>query len=145
MFVARKREACVKRNGIRFSVLILVLLSTIGVVACQPVAPPHPRTDRIVLKAHAGEDFAIQVGESPTFDGCNSVGNITNYKWWITEAPENMAEYDGKVIREVDPNCSFTLTTSMLADDVGMWEIELMVSDAKNRISRDSVQVDVVP
>lgn len=145
MLATRRKEGQVERIDMKFGVLITMLMCVIGAAACQPVAPPHPRTSKIVIKADAGEDFSVQVGESPIFDGCNSVGDITNYSWAITKAPESMAEYDGKVIREIDHNCSFTLTASMLADEVGMWEVELTVSDASNRMSRDTVSVDVVP
>ena len=95
------------------------------------------------FEANAGEDFTVDVGASPTFDGCASIGEIVNYKWVIIKAPENMSEYDGKVIREIDPNCSFTLEASMLADEAGEWEIELEITGANGNTSTDTVMVIV--
>jgi hypothetical protein len=95
------------------------------------------------LTADAGDDFEIQVGESPTFDGCTSSGAIENYKWTIVEAPPAMAEDSGKVIREVDDNCSFTLEAAMGLKEMGAWIIELEVSGADGRTATDQVIVTV--
>lgn len=95
------------------------------------------------LKANAGEDFAIKVGESPTFDGCGSSGNIDNYRWTIIEAPPAMAEDNGKIIRDVDANCSFTLESAMGLKEVGEWVIELEVSNSVGRRDTNRVVVTV--
>ncbi len=97
------------------------------------------------LRADAGRDFQISIGESPTFDGCASSGAIINYRWSILEAPEGMAGDAGKVLREVDAGCSFTLESTMGLDEVGTWLIELEVSDSSGRTSSDRVQVIVEP
>jgi hypothetical protein len=93
--------------------------------------------------ADAGEDFEIEIGEAPKFDGCNSTGSIDNYRWTIIEAPDKMSTDKGKVIREIDPNCSFTLGTSMGVDEVGTWVVELEISNSTGRKSRDQVTVTV--
>ncbi len=95
------------------------------------------------LRADAGSDIAIQVGESPTFDACGSGGDIENYRWEIVEAPDIMEGDAGKVIREVEANCSFTLEAAMEAQEVGTWVVELTVSDADGNTSVDTVEVDV--
>ena len=65
------------------------------------------------LQADARADFSIAVGDSPTFDGCSSGGEIRNYSWAIIDAPDLMAGDAGKVIRETEPACSFTLDAAM--------------------------------
>lgn len=95
------------------------------------------------LTADAGDDFSIQVGDSPTFDGCDSTGDIGNYRWTIIEAPPEMAEDSGKVIRDVDANCSFTLDAAMGLKEVGDWIIELEVSDSAGQTATDRVTVTV--
>ncbi len=123
----------------RFTHLLAILVCILGagfLTACQLVTP---------FEANAGEDFTVQVGASPTFDGCASVGEIVNYKWTIIKAPDGMADYDGKIIREIDANCSFILEASMLADEAGEWAIELEVSTASRNRSTDMVMVTVEP
>ncbi|HEX9921529.1 MAG TPA: hypothetical protein VGD99_02605 [Anaerolineae bacterium] len=97
------------------------------------------------LQANAGTNFSINVGESPTFDGCASTGEIANYKWTIVSAPDMMSDDAGKVIREVDANCSFALGAAMGVDEVGPWLIELEVRGAEGNTSTDQVQVEVGP
>jgi hypothetical protein len=97
------------------------------------------------LAANAGADFSVKMGESPRFDGCASTGAIVNYKWTILAAPEAMAKDAGKVIREVDPNCSFTLEAKMGVDEAGEWVIELEVRDAQGNTAADTVTVTVTP
>ena len=114
----------------------LGLTVTVLLVACQ---------NSPALQANAGTDFDLTVGEAPTFDGCASTGDIVNYQWTIISAPGQMSGDAGKVIREVDTNCSFTLDAEMGVDEVGTWTIELTVSDAQGNTSRDTMQVDVIP
>ncbi|MBV7337041.1 hypothetical protein KFU94_54195 [Chloroflexi bacterium TSY] len=121
---------------LRIVVTLISLTLVCGIcLACQ---------NSPALQANAGEDFDVNVGDSPTFDGCLSEGEIDNYKWTVLDAPDSMPEYDGKVIREIDANCSFTLEASMLADEVGEWEIELLVDDGQGNSSADTVMVSVV-
>lgn len=96
------------------------------------------------LQANAGADFMVIVGAEPTFDGCASTGNITNYNWTIIEAPTTKPGDAGKVIQEVDANCSFSLDANMGVDEVGEWVIELEVNDSQGRTSTDTVTVTVV-
>jgi hypothetical protein len=95
------------------------------------------------LSAEAGEDFSIQIGQTPDFDGCASTGNIDNYRWTIIEAPNKMAEDRGKVIREVDANCSFSLDAAMDVDEVGVWVVELEVTNSFGQRATDRVSVTV--
>ena len=95
------------------------------------------------LKADAGSDFSISVGDAPTFDGCASGGEIQNYRWVIVAAPDIMEGDAGKVIREVEPNCSFTLEASMEVQEVGTWVVELTVTDDSGASSVDTVEVAV--
>lgn len=106
-----------------------------GLVACQGSSEPP--------QAEAGQDFSVIVGEQPTFDGCGSTGEMINYKWTIISAPEQLADDAGKVIRETDPNCSFTLGAAMGVDEVGEWVIELEVQDEAGNTSTDTVTVTV--
>ncbi len=96
------------------------------------------------LKADAGEDFSISVGESPQFDGCGSDGDIQNYRWVIVAAPDIMDGDAGKVIRETEPDCAFTLEAAMEVQEVGSWTVELTVTDGTDS-SVDSVTVEVTP
>lgn len=122
-------------NALIFFVTIGLTLLTLGMlVACQS-SPP--------LQANAGADFNVKMGESPTFDGCASTGEIVNYRWTIPSAPDKMPGDAGKVIRETDPNCSFTLGAEMGVDEVGEWVIELEVRDAEGNTNTNTVQVEV--
>jgi hypothetical protein len=112
------------------------LLITLGLVGCGGGGDE-------ALTADAGDDFEIQVGESPTFDGCGSTGAIDNYKWTIIEAPPAMAEDTGKIIREIDANCSFTLDSAMGLKEMGAWIIELEVNDSGGHTATDRVTVTV--
>ena len=119
----------------RTFLLLPVLLLLLGLLfACQ-------REEK--LRADAGDDFSVPVGERPTFDGCSSTGDIANYKWRIISCPENKQEDVGKVIREVQPNCSLTLEVEMVVEEVGVWEIELQVRDTDGNSSTDTVRVEV--
>ena len=97
------------------------------------------------LRADAGADLAIVVGDSPTFDGCGSSGQIQNYQWVIIEAPDLMEGDAGKPIREIESSCSFTLDATMDIQEVGTWVVELTVSDSDGNTSADTVTVEVSP
>ncbi len=94
------------------------------------------------LSADAGDDVTISVGEAPTFDGCDSDGDIANYRWTIVETPPARSADVGKVLRETEANCSFTLENAMLSEEVGTWVVELLVTDA-DQGSLDTVTVVV--
>ena len=120
----------------------LKILVTIGAVlvilaACQGSSEP--------LQANAGTDFTVKVGEKPTFDGCVSTGNIENYKWMVVSAPGQMVQDSGKVICEVEPDCSFTLDSAMKPGEAGEWVLRLEVKDAQGNASTDEVIVSVEP
>lgn len=119
----------------KFRILVLTVLALIF-VGCGGGGDE-------ALTADAGEDFSTQVGASPTFDGCASTGTIENYKWTIVEAPQAMADDSGKIIREIDANCSFALEAAMGLKEMGTWIIELEVSDSEGQISTDRVTVTV--
>ena len=95
------------------------------------------------LRADAGADLSIRVGESPTFDGCGSDGQIQNYRWVIIEAPDLMAGDADKVIREIESSCSFTLDATMEIQEIGTWIVELTVSDSGGNTSADTVRLEV--
>ena len=95
------------------------------------------------LNADAGTDFAINVGDTPTFDGCDSTGEIQNYAWVIIEAPDVMAGDQSKIIRETDPVCSFTLDAAMVSQEVGDWVVELTITDDAGNTDSDTVRVEV--
>jgi hypothetical protein len=96
-----------------------------------------------VLNADAGGDFTLAVGDVPSFNGCDSSGEIANYQWIIREAPAGMASDEGKVLRGVLTECSFSLENTMVIGEVGSWTIELIVTDADGNSSADTVQVDI--
>ena len=121
--------------NLKFFVAIGLTLLTVGMLAACQSSPP--------LQANAGADFSVIVSESPIFDGCASTGEIVNYKWTIIGAPDKMSSDAGKVIREIDSNCSFTLGVEMGVDEVGEWIIELEVRDAEGNTNTDTVRVEV--
>lgn len=92
--------------------------------------------------ADAGDDFTVALGEAPVFDGCGSSGDLVSYTWTIVEAPADMSEDVGKVLRQSIGECSFTLESTMEVADVGEWTIELMATDGVTE-SRDTVTVTV--
>jgi hypothetical protein len=96
------------------------------------------------LAADAGEDRSFAVGESPEFNGCSSSGEIVDYRWVIIDAPDGAADKDnGKVLRETNAECTFTIDAAMEVDEVGPWVIELTVSDSDGDTSTDSVIVTI--
>lgn len=115
--------------------MILVL----GLAACGG----EDEENETALKANAGADFVLRVGESPTFDGCASTGSIQNYKWIILEAPEAKAADTGKVIREVESNCKFNLEDAMVIEELGEWVIQLEIRDEGGNTSEDTVTITV--
>ena len=117
--------------------------SLIGALSLVLVVAACGDTARSVT-ANAGSDFDVTIGASPTFDGCASSGDVINYQWTIVEAPEKMALDVGKVIRNVESSCSFTLEAAMLAGEVGEWVIELTVSDDAGDTDTDKVTVRIV-
>ena len=65
------------------------------------------------LVVDAGDDFTVEVGDAPVFDGCASEGEFANYEWTIISAPEGASDDDGKVLRTVMADCSFELENAM--------------------------------
>ena len=116
---------------------LTALLVLLPLVACSPGAG--------ALTADAGEDFGVTLGEAPRFDACRSKGQIVNYRWTVVSAPGARAADAGKVIREVEPACSFTLEDTMDVDEVGRWVVALEVEDAAGNVVTDTVNVDVAP
>ena len=96
------------------------------------------------LSADAGEDFAVTVGEAPEFIACDSAGDITNYEWTISGAPESRPESVGQELRAVMAECSFVLESAMVLDDVGEWTIDLTITDG-DETATDQVVVTVNP
>lgn len=121
----------------RFLFLLLVLMS-LALVACDSEDEESDTDDSAELTANAGEDFMVTVGDAPIFDACESTGDIDNFKWTILSAPEPVADDAGKVIREVETNCSFTLEDAMVLEEAGEWVIELEVQ------SGDDTETDTV-
>ena len=119
-----------------FRLFIVLIVLLVFLVACSG------STDS--LNANAGNDYEIKMGEQPRFDGCASTGNIENYQWKILTAPDKMSEDAGKVIREIEPNCAFTLDAEMGVDELGVWEIQLEVQDALGNKAVDTVSVTVI-
>lgn len=128
----------------RFLLMLLVLLS-LGLVACDDSEDDDSDSngESAPLTANAGEDFTVTVGEEPSFDACESTGDIENYAWTILSAPASVAEDEGKVIREIEPNCSFTLEDPMVVQEVGEWVIELEVQSG-DETATDTVTVTVI-
>lgn len=106
------------------------------VVACSD-------DDRGLPVAVAPDDFSVAVGEAPTFDACESTGEIVNYAWTIRETPSNMDDDVNKALREQEESCEFMLESNMIVDEIGTWVIELEVSDADGTSSTDTVRVEV--
>ncbi len=95
------------------------------------------------LKADAGDDFSVDVGAPPAFDGCSSTGDIVNYQWVIRQTPADMSDDVDKPIRDSSADCSFTLEESMAVNEIGNWVVELTVTDAGGDSSSDTVTVTV--
>lgn len=126
----------------RFLFMLLVLFS-IGIVACETDDGDDDSNNNGDITANAGEDFEVIVGDTPTFDACNSTGAINNYAWTILSAPEPVADDAGKVIRETESNCRFTLEDAMVIEEVGEWVIQLEASNSDNT-ETDTVTITVV-
>lgn len=94
------------------------------------------------LVVDAGDDFTVEVGEVPVFDGCGSEGEFTNYEWTIIEAPNSQPDADGKPLRTLMADCSFELENAMIIDDVGEWTIELVAISGETEAT-DQVVVTV--
>lgn len=95
------------------------------------------------LQADAGEDFVVNIGDAPTFDGCGSTGDIENYQWSVLSAPDTRAEDSNKVIRAVEGACQFTLEDTMVLEEIGEWVIQLTVRDTDDKTATDTVKITV--
>lgn len=113
----------------------ILALALFGLAACGD--------DTDGLDADAGDDFSVEVGTSPEFDGCSSTGDIVAYGWIIREAPADLSDDVGKSIRDSSPECSFTLEAAMVVDEIGTWVVELTVTDSSGADASDTVSVDV--
>ena len=116
--------------------LIVVALAAFGLLAAACGGSAE-------LEADAGADFQVEIGETPTFDGCESSGDIDNYEWVITDAPEAVADDVDKALRDTMDDCTFTVESAMLAEEAGEWTIELTVTDSDGAESSDEVTVTV--
>jgi hypothetical protein len=114
--------------------VVVLALALFGLAGCG---------DDDSLKADAGDDFSVDVGTAPAFDGCSSSGDIANYQWVIRETPADVSDDVDKPIRDSSADCSFTLEESMAVNEVGDWVIELTVTDAGGDSSSDTVTVTV--
>lgn len=90
--------------------------------------------------ANAGDDFSVPLGDAPVFDACSSNGDDLSYTWTIVEAPSDMADDVGKVLRQSIGDCSFTLESDMEVADLGEWTIELLVTDG---VTEDTDEITV--
>ena len=95
------------------------------------------------LKADAGPDFSVAVDATPRFNGCSSTGDIVNYEWTILSPPPQAPGEVGKVIRDGDASCAFTLERPLQYQDIGVWLIELEASDSWGNTSTDTVILTV--
>ena len=95
----------------------------------------------ISLEADAGPDFSVAVGESPEFNGCDSAGDIQRYEWTITDAPAASTSAIGMTL-SADGGCSH-IVDSMDVDDLGVWTIELVVTDSEGTSATDQVMISV--
>lgn len=120
-----------------YAVFSLLVVLALLLTACGDEDKPES------LKANAGEDFGVKVGEAPTFDACKSTGDIQNFRWIILQAPETKAADNGKVIRANESNCRFTLEDTMVIEELGQWVIQLEIEDADGKKTTDTVTVTV--
>jgi hypothetical protein len=95
------------------------------------------------LKADAGQDFALKIGETPRFNACASEGEIENYQWSVVQAPASKAEDANKLIRELESNCEFSLEDAMVIEEVGEWVIQLEVRAKDGSTATDTVTITV--
>lgn len=124
----------------RFLLLLLLVLS-LALVACsddEDEGGADSNDAAAPLTADAGDDFMVTVGEVPTFDACRSTGEIENYSWTVLAPPEAVPDDAGKLIREIEDDCRFTLDDAMVIEEVGEWVIQLEVR------SGDETQTDTV-
>ena len=91
------------------------------------------------LEADAGPDFSLVLGESPEFDGCNSVGDIQRYEWIIRDAPAAGIAAIGTTL-SAESGCTHTVDP-MDVDDLGVWTVELVVTDTKGTSATDEVMI----
>ncbi len=93
------------------------------------------------LRADAGDDFAVAIGESPEFDGCASVGDIEQYEWIIRQAPASGGDVSDMTLSATG-SCSHVVDP-MTIDDMGTWTIELIVTNDQGTAATDEVMVSV--
>ncbi len=83
----------------------------------------------VTLAADAGPDQTVTVGETVTFDGGDSTGDIASYTWTFT--------YDGETRTLTGESPTFTF------DIVGTYTVTLTVEDADGATDTDTVVITV--
>lgn len=121
--------------------LVIWVLISLVLAACGTPNKDHEQDE--TLMADADEDFTVEVGKAPIFDACGSTGDITNYRWTILVAPEAKAQDNGKIIRDIEADCKFTLEGPMAIEELGNWVIQLEVSNDGGQTMTDTVTVTV--
>ena len=94
-------------------------------------AYPPPPSDGINVRAIAGDDITVTLGEDFTLDGTASTGPITNYQWTILSPG----------VRVLNRSSILTRSTSSL----GTRECVLQVTNAEGESHFDSLTVTVLP
>lgn len=126
-----------RRAGWALLPVVVLLLAACGLR--QPIPPI----------AEAGPPLTVQVGQPLTLDGTGSFdpagGQIVSYTWTVVEAPAARAGALRRVLAGPAPDPSLTIRLADDASSVGVWTLELEVTDDEGLRATDTVTVTVVP
>lgn len=124
------------------ALLAVLPAAALLLVACglsQPVPPV----------AEAGPPLTVRVGQPLTLDGSSSFdpggGEIVSYTWTVAEAPEGSADDSGRLLAGPQPHPALTTQLAGNPSGVGVWTLELEVTDDEGLRATDVVTVTVVP
>ena len=86
---------------------VQALAEDIATTAEAALSDPETQAALDEAFAGAGEEFSVTAGQALDFGSLTAMGNVTNYRLTILEAPEGAAGQDGQVIKEAsDGNVS---------------------------------------
>lgn len=128
---------------VSYQVRVLIVLGVALLVAACGLTQPIPPY------AEAGPPLTARVGEPVILDGSASAdpggGTIVRYGWRVVDAPPAAASQIGRELAPPHPDPVLRVTLATGEDGVGIWTLELEVTDDEGLRATDVVTVTITP